>query len=96
MRNLTCSTSIELRSGMSLTSEFIALVSHHCRVRRIYGGGCLPVVDLPVLRSYEGQFKDKVRTFVSDYCSHLASGNEKGVDPIRAERLTVFLGSKLQ
>jgi hypothetical protein len=53
-------------------------------------------VDLPVLRSYEGQFKDKVRTFVSDYCSHLASGNEKGVDPIRAERLTVFLGSKLQ
>jgi hypothetical protein len=81
---------------MSLTTEFTALVSSHCRVRRIYSGGCLPVVDLPVLRSYGGQFKDKVRTFVSDYCSHLASGNEKGVDRIRAERLEVFLCSKLQ
>jgi hypothetical protein len=66
------------------------------RVRRIHGGGCLPVEQLPVFIGYDGEFKDKVRTFVSDYCSHLASSNDKGIDPHRAARLALFISRKQQ
>ncbi len=78
------------------TSELSALISYRCRVRRIYSGGCLPEQQLPVLSSYQGMFKDKVRQFVADYCSHLFSSNDKGVDPIRAERLAAFIAGKKQ
>ena len=46
-----------------------------------------------MLTGYEGQFKDKVRTFVSDYCRHLASSHETGVDPVRHQNLLAFLGA---
>jgi hypothetical protein len=78
------------------TSELTALISYRCRVRRIYSGGCLPEQQLPVLTSYQGMFKDKVRQFVAEYCSHLFSSNDKGVDPLRAERLAAFIAGKQQ
>ena len=97
MRNLTCSTLKGLWSGMSLYS-YVCHVVFSClsRIRRIYGGGCLPIAQLQVLGGYAGEFKDKVRSFVSEYCSHLASGNDKGIDPHRAARLALFISRKQQ
>ena len=69
-------------------------ISFVFRVRRFYGSGCRPEEMLMVLMSYEGEFTRKVRTFVSDYCSHLASGNDRGIDPTRAQRLALFMSSK--
>ena len=94
MRNLTCSTSKGPWNGISLTVVYacVDLICILCRVRRLYSRGCLPTEKLGVLTGYEGQFKDKVRTFVSDYCRHLASSHETGVDPVRHQNLLAFLG----
>ncbi len=55
--------------------------------------GCVPRDDHEFLNKYTGSFVVQSRSFASEYCSHLASGNDAGFNAERLAKLNVFIAS---
>jgi hypothetical protein len=57
--------------------------------------GCVPRdPEQSELRNFEGTLLQKASAFVTEYCSHLASGHNGEFDPDRLKSLKMFLSEK--
>jgi hypothetical protein len=94
--------------GLVLSCQFCNAVHHNekshwqhldrlgKRIGMFYSGDCVLTPDHRLLRSYVGTDVERMHSFIKDYNSHISSSKEKGINRVRAAKLSAFVASKSQ
>jgi hypothetical protein len=62
-----------------------------CRLSEFLCSGCSPRDLNELLNGFDGTLLERARAFCTEYCSHLASSNDAGFDPVRLQKLQKYL-----
>ena len=94
MKSHMCNILTDHWSGEQLC-YYLCSIWHIFSFSEYLESGCVPRdPNLSALRSYSGTFLEKVSSFRTEYCSHLASSNCEGFDADRLQSLQQFLLTK--